>query len=77
MPTLDWILQSKIKSRIIDTAITAQIVYDSKILPTDFHGDPADRLIVATSRNMKITLITGDEKIIAWKKKLSLKVYSV
>jgi PIN domain nuclease of toxin-antitoxin system len=32
----------------------------------DFHGDPADRIIVATAMTLGIPLITADEKIIRW-----------
>ena len=33
-------------------------------LPDTFHQDPADRLIVATARSLKIPLATQDRKII-------------
>jgi PIN domain nuclease of toxin-antitoxin system len=32
----------------------------------DFHTDPADRLIVATVQKLDATLLTADEKILAW-----------
>jgi PIN domain nuclease of toxin-antitoxin system len=32
----------------------------------DFHGDPADRLIVATAQRVAATLVTVDTKILAW-----------
>ena len=32
----------------------------------DFHGDPADRMIVATSLVQGCTLLTADKKILAW-----------
>lgn len=31
-----------------------------------FHGDPADRLIMATAIENEATLVTADEKILAW-----------
>lgn len=31
-----------------------------------FHGDPADRIIVATARQIAAPLCTADEKILAW-----------
>ncbi|MEA3333776.1 MAG: type II toxin-antitoxin system VapC family toxin [Pseudomonadota bacterium] len=31
-----------------------------------FHGDPADRIIVATALSIAATLVTADEKILAW-----------
>ena len=36
----------------------------------DFHGDPADRIIVATALESSATLITADEKILTWSKPL-------
>jgi PIN domain nuclease of toxin-antitoxin system len=31
-----------------------------------FHADPADRMIVATVQELDATLLTADEKILAW-----------
>ncbi len=31
-----------------------------------FHGDPADRMIVATAMEIGASLITADDKILAW-----------
>lgn len=45
--------------------LTAEISMASCRLP-DFHGDPADRIIVATAHVLGIPLITADEKIIRW-----------
>jgi PIN domain nuclease of toxin-antitoxin system len=46
--------------------ITPEIAVLSTRLPGDFHGDPADRLIVASSLFYKATLISKDEKIQKW-----------
>lgn len=32
-----------------------------------FHGDPADRMIVATALSLGATLVTADESILSWK----------
>jgi len=32
----------------------------------DFHGDPADRMIVATALEISATLVTADERILSW-----------
>ena len=32
----------------------------------NFHADPADRLIVASAREISATLLTADEKILDW-----------
>ena len=46
-----------------DTAIHSALL-------NDFHGDPADRMIVATAIQETATLCTADEKILVWKSKL-------
>lgn len=45
--------------------LTAEISMASCRLP-DLHGDPADRIIVATAITLGIRLITAEEKIIQW-----------
>ena len=48
--------------------LTSDISLESCRLP-DFHGDPAERLIVATAMVLGLPLITADEKIVRWKKR--------
>lgn len=48
--------------------ISAEIAAESVALVDDFHGDPADRIIVATTRINSATLLTRDEKILDWAK---------
>ncbi len=45
--------------------LTYDISLASCRLP-DFHGDPVDRIIVATAMSLGLPLITADEKIIRW-----------
>jgi PIN domain nuclease of toxin-antitoxin system len=52
------------KIDVID--LNAQIIIDSTHLPGSFHRDPADRMIVATSRVLKAPLITSDSKILKY-----------
>ncbi len=46
--------------------LNSEIVIDSTHLPGTFHRDPADRMIVATSRVLKAPLITSDSKILKY-----------
>jgi PIN domain nuclease of toxin-antitoxin system len=32
----------------------------------NFHGDPADRIIISTAKNLAATLVTEDAKIVEW-----------
>ncbi|HSP41722.1 MAG TPA: type II toxin-antitoxin system VapC family toxin [Luteolibacter sp.] len=51
--------------------LTAEIALTSCRLP-EFHGDPADRIIVATAIVMGIPLITADQEIIRWNEERGL-----
>ena len=44
------------------------IVIDSCQLPGDPHAEPADRFLIATAREMNLTLVTHDKKILAYGK---------
>lgn len=48
--------------------LTPEIAVASTRLPGTLHGDPADRLIVATARCCGATLITADSAILAYGK---------
>jgi PIN domain nuclease of toxin-antitoxin system len=46
--------------------ISPRIAAESTTLPGDFHRDPADQIIVATSRVYELPLATCDEKILGY-----------
>lgn len=48
--------------------ISSEVAAESVLLMDDFHGDPADRIIVATTKIKGATLITRDQKILDWAK---------
>jgi PIN domain nuclease of toxin-antitoxin system len=55
------VLQQGVRELVVDGAVgiaAAQLA--------DFHGDPADRLIVASALSLEATLITADRLILAW-----------
>lgn len=45
-------------------ALTPDIVIDASHLPGDLHGDPGDRLIIATARQLGAAVVTRDRKIL-------------
>jgi PIN domain nuclease of toxin-antitoxin system len=47
-------------------ALTAEAAIDSSFLPATLHGDPADRLLVATARELGVPIVTRDRAIIAY-----------
>lgn len=54
-----------LEARSID--IDHQIAIEAYKLPGRFHKDPADRLLVATARLRDLTLVTADERILAYR----------
>ncbi len=44
--------------------LTPQIAVESTQLPGEFHKDPADQIIVATTRILNCTILTFDERIL-------------
>ena len=53
---------------------TPEIAIDASALPGELHGDPADRLIIATARSLGIPIVTRDRRIIAYAKAGHLQV---
>lgn len=66
MPCLEWINRSIELTRIRVLPLTPEIADESCDLPGEFHGDPADRMIVATARVEGLTLITRDAKMLTY-----------
>jgi len=61
VPLLDWL--STAVQAVTVTPISPSIAARVSIMPESFHGDPADRLIVASALEMGAPLVTRDKKI--------------
>ncbi|WP_040255600.1 type II toxin-antitoxin system VapC family toxin [Rickettsia hoogstraalii] len=57
--------------------ISPEVAAESVSLMDDFHGDPADRIIVATAKCLGVTLLTRDQKILNWAKLGHIKSISI
>ena len=66
IPCLEWVEQALGLPGISLVPLTPSICVHSSRLPGDFHGDPADRLLVATARELEATLLTRDERILRY-----------
>jgi PIN domain nuclease of toxin-antitoxin system len=55
--------------------ITPEIALESSRLPGLFHGDPADRIIVATARRTGAQLMTRDRELIQYGRKGHLAIF--
>ena len=58
-----WVERALGKPGIAVAPVTPEIAIESVHLPGELHGDPADRMLVATARVLGATLVTKDEKI--------------
>ncbi|NCO57983.1 MAG: type II toxin-antitoxin system VapC family toxin [Deltaproteobacteria bacterium] len=47
-------------------AATLEVVEEAYSLPGPFHADPADRLIAATARIHRLTVVTGDRLLLSY-----------
>jgi PIN domain nuclease of toxin-antitoxin system len=68
MPLEHWISEALSKPGVGLVPLLPNIAIESARLPANFHGDPADRLIVATARVMALAVVTRDSKILAYGK---------
>src|ERR1700728_4625261 len=64
-----WVQQALAIPGLALAPLTPEIAIESCNLPPPFHGDPADRIIVATARNMGARLLTRDREIIGYGRK--------
>lgn len=59
----EWIKNALTAPGVSVCNLTPDIVYESVHLPDYVHGDPADRIIIASARILNATLVTKDKKI--------------
>jgi len=64
LPLRDWLVRATAAPLVERVGITPAIAAEVAALPDSFHRDPADRLIVATTRVCGATLVTSDKRII-------------
>jgi PIN domain nuclease of toxin-antitoxin system len=61
-----WINQALSFPRLTLIPLTPKIAVLSSYLPGDIHGDPADRIIVATCLENRAMLLAKDQKLLAY-----------
>ena len=57
---LDWVKKALAAPGLRLIPLSPEIAIESSRLPGGFHGDPADRILAATSHILKATLLTKD-----------------
>ena len=60
----EWVRRALAAPGVRMAELTAEVAVDSASLPGEIHGDPADRMLVATARRQGATLVTRDARIL-------------
>jgi PIN domain nuclease of toxin-antitoxin system len=66
MPIGEWCRQALALPGFSLAPLSPDVAIESCQLPGDIHQDPADRMIAATARMLGATLVTRDEKLLAY-----------
>lgn len=69
LDSVGWVRQALRAPGVSLADLTPEIALESSRLPGEFHGDPADRILVATARNLQAALVTSDQPILRYAQK--------
>ena len=69
VPCAQWVQRAVNAPGISLAPLTPAVAVDSSILPGEFHGDPADRMLIATARTNQATLLTMDAAILDYSRR--------
>jgi len=61
-----WFARVMAGPGIRQATLTPEIAIDASYLPGDLHGDPGDRLLIATARHLGMPIVTRDRRIVAY-----------
>jgi PIN domain nuclease of toxin-antitoxin system len=64
-----WVAEALNQPGVSVAPLTAEIAIESVNLPGELHGDPADRMLVATARVLGATLLTKDTRLIEYSRR--------
>lgn len=62
----EWVRRALAAPGVSLAPLTPEIAFASSRLPRRFHGDPADRILVATARQSGAVLVTRDREILEY-----------
>lgn len=62
----DWVARCEALPFLQFVPVNNALAVQSTRLPDGLHGDPADRIIVATTLSLGATLVTKDEKLLSY-----------
>lgn len=62
-PFADWLVRAADERIVSVLPMDLAVVLELNRLPDSFHGDPADRMILATARSHRLAIATHDRAI--------------
>jgi PIN domain nuclease of toxin-antitoxin system len=65
-PCLEWVDAALLRSGTELMPLTAEIAVECNSLPGRFHSDPADRIVAATARVERLTVVARDRQILEY-----------
>ena len=65
-PPLSWFRSFTAERELSVVDVSPDILVAASFLPEPLHGDPADRILIATARERDLTIITRDRAILAY-----------
>lgn len=72
-----WVRNALDAPGVILQPLSPEIAVESARLPGEFHGDPSDRILVATSRVLNAPLITADARILDYGERKHVRTLAV
>jgi PIN domain nuclease of toxin-antitoxin system len=66
-PVEEWLHNALNSGVVCKIHLDEKVAVESTRLPEGFHRDPSDQIIVATARVHNLTLVTADQKILAYR----------
>ena len=76
IPLGTWIAESLRNLDATSLTVTHKITTEAYTLPSAFHKDPADRILVAAARIHQLILLTADERILQYPHVLAMDAQS-
>jgi PIN domain nuclease of toxin-antitoxin system len=74
MDCQEWVRQALETPGLSLVPLTPEIAVDSTRLPGNMHADPADRILVATARNIGARLMTRDRTLLDYGRKRHVRI---
>lgn len=74
MDVYEWVHKALAAPGVSLAPLSREIALESSQLPGSFHGDPVDRILVASARNSNAAIVTRDRRILSYGKTRHVRV---